>query len=336
MTIVGENDPDVLGQGQGALAHQLRALQPKRLRGRRKRPGIAPPDQFPLRRDGLGDQLAGLRLADRRIAFPVGRVTAATETELPDDLVSRQLPPPLNVGRPGSQHALAVGGETELGRLALGRPILLEPEMADAQRFDMMLGDGEPPGHRPLDQCGLGRVEHVDERRGDQQVAAATEQRFAHGLDDVGRGDLVIERIIDRPHAAGAVPRGEQILVIDEPPAVPEGRGLRRDLLRGQDETLAPGGKELLPVPQWLDAQEVPGQPVQAVDRPEFVRPDDGDAVGADGDAVAFRFEPCRIDGDRDRGGFDTNLAGCAKHPTEVPRDIGRGAGHGAGRGQQP
>src|SRR5690606_4366890 len=88
---------------------------------------------------------------------------------------------------------------------------------------------------------------------------------------------------VEKTFAGGLAPAAEQILVVDEPAAMTEARRTGLDALRRGGEVGERRGRDVLPKPKRIHAEEAVGKFVESVDDAELVAAGDGDAaVGGD------------------------------------------------------
>ena len=82
---------------------------------------------------------------------------------------------------------------------------------------------------------------------------------------------LAVEGIVDVPSAAAVLPLGEQVFVVDEPAAEAK-RGRRRADLAWLDANhVAPRRPGVFEEPVRIDAQELPREAIDSVDRAQLV-----------------------------------------------------------------
>src|SRR5690606_10606739 len=95
---------------------------------------------------------------------------------------------------------------------------------------------------------------------------------------------------VEKTFAGGLAPAAEQILVVDEPAAITEARRAGLDALRGGGEVGERRGRDVLPKPKRIHAEEAVGELVDRVDRAELVAAGEDDPpVGGDLDDEGLR-----------------------------------------------
>ncbi len=316
MAVVGPHQRHTVGNFEIALAHQRHGLVPG-VHQEFRILALGAHD-FHLRRDrALNRRRAALLgFVGLRIVFPERAIVAAAIAERPDHFLLGQI-----AAQAGPPRVLEQIG-TAQERI---RHVLRPAVRIQAHHFDVVLRDDEPA----LARRAYLRLIGEQKRARRDHVAFHAQQRLEDLVPQFQRESRFRVRL----------PTGEQIFVVNEPPAITKPRpflnGDRRDVYHVSARRLTIG-----PVVKRIDAQEAPRELVDRVDRAAQIRTRQHDSTGRGADrehlgalraqAVAGRA----IEADDDGGALrrrTQRLHRRSENLAHVRRQVGGGAAQSGG-----